>query len=234
MRILLYIWSVKFSTQHKVIFDQYGVLSLSDSYGDIPGHGVLLSILGHLVEWTLKSFLILFLGMRFADRKKYRRKGYNGQGHQWAKRFRSCQVYWALFSVVAMSYKFPIREKQFISAISEYKYEGFASHRFFPMQRFQVSDAFMLQVFRMLYIHCRGFLAGGRHILFLRSFQQFYHFLFSFQHSKNGISCLLFISQKIEAIFSFHRSMMKEATMLNIHFFNYVSFLFPDVWRKKL
>ena len=27
--------------------------------------------------------------------------------------------------------------------------------------------------------------------------------------------------------------MMKEATMLNIHFLNYVSFLFPDVWQKK-
>ena len=128
MQILLYIWNVKFSTQHKVIFDQYGVLSLSDRCGDIPGHGVLLSFLGHLVEWTLKSSLILFLGMRFADHKTYRRKGYNGQGHQWAKRFRSCKNW---------------------------------SH------------------------------------------------------------------------FSFHRSMMKEATMLNIHFLNYVSFLFPDVWRKK-
>ena len=70
MQILLYIWSVKFLTQHTVIFDQYGVLSLSDSYGDIPGHGVLLSFLGHLVEWTLKSSLILFLGMRFADYKQ--------------------------------------------------------------------------------------------------------------------------------------------------------------------
>ena len=79
MQILLYIWNVKFSTQHKVIFDQYGVLSLSDSYGDIPGHGVLLSFLGHLVKWTLKSFFILFLGISFADHKMYRMKGYYGQ-----------------------------------------------------------------------------------------------------------------------------------------------------------
>ena len=27
--------------------------------------------------------------------------------------------------------------------------------------------------------------------------------------------------------------MMKEAAMLNIHFLNYVSFLFPDVWWKQ-
>ena len=32
MQILLYIWNVKFSTQHKVIFDQYGILSLSTGY----------------------------------------------------------------------------------------------------------------------------------------------------------------------------------------------------------
>ena len=140
MRILLYIWNVKFSTQHKVIFDQYGVLSLSDSYGDIPGHGVLLSFLGHLVEWTLKSSLILFLGMRFADHKTYRRKGYNGQGHQWAKQFRSCQVYWVLFSVVAMSYKFPICEKQFISAKRVYTYKGSSSPRFLQMQMFLLQE----------------------------------------------------------------------------------------------
>ena len=178
MQILLYVWNVKFSTQHKVIFEKYGVLSLSDSYGDISGHGVLLSFLGHLVEWTLKSSLILFLGMRFADHKTYQRKGYNGQGHQWAKRFRSCQVYWALFSVVAVSYKFPIREKQFISAIREYTYEGSASPRFFQMQMFQVSDPSTLQVFRMLYIRWRGFFTRGSHILFLRNFQQFTNFFF--------------------------------------------------------
>ena len=89
--------------------------------------------------------------------KTYRRKGYNGQGHQWAKRFRSCQVYWALFSVVAVSYKFPIREKQFISAIRECTYEGSASPRFFQMQMFQVSNPSTLQVFRILYIRWRGF-----------------------------------------------------------------------------
>ena len=201
MRILLYIWSVKFSTQHKVIFDQYGVLSLSDSYGDIPGHGVLLSFLGHLVEWTLKSFLILFLGMSFADHKTYRRKGYNGQRHQWAKRFSSCQVYWALFSVVAMSCKFPIREKQSISAICEYKYEGSTSLRFFSIANVSGFRSFDTASFRMLYIHWRGFLAGGSHVLLLRGFQQFYQFLFSFQHSKNTISCLLIISQKLKSFF---------------------------------
>ena len=93
-------------------------------------------------------------------------------------------VYWALFSVVAMSCKFPIREKQSISAICEYKYEGSTS-------------------LRMLYIHRRGFLTGGSHVLFLCGFQQFYQFLFSFefQHSKHKISCLLIISQKLKSFF---------------------------------
>ena len=181
MRILLYIWSVKFSTQHKVIFDQYGVLSLSDSYGDIPGHGVLLSFLGHLVEWTLKSFLILFLGMSFADHKTYRRKGYNGQGHQWAKWFSLCQVYWALFSVVALSCKFPIREKQFISAIIEYKYEGSTSLSFFSIANVSGFRCFDTASFRMLYIHWIGFLAGGSHVLLLCDCEQFYVFLSNIQ-----------------------------------------------------
>lgn len=200
MRILLYIWSVKFSTQHKVIFDQYGVLSLLDRCGDIPGHGVLLSFLGHLVEWTLKSFLIPFLGVSFADHKTYRRKGYNGQRHQWAKRFSSCQVYWALFSVVAMSCKFPIREKQSISAICEYKYEGSTSLRFFSITNVSGFRSFDTASFRMLYIHWRGFLAGGSHVLLLRGFQQFHQF-FSFQQSKDTISCLLIISQKLKSFF---------------------------------
>jgi len=200
MRILLYIWNVKFSTQHKVIFDQYGVLSLSDSYGDIPGHGVLLSFLGHLVEWTLKSSLILFLGMRFADHKTYRRKGYNGQGHQWAKRFRSCQVYWALFSVVAVSYKFPIREKQFISAIREYTYEGSASPRFFQMQMFQISDPSTLQVFRILYIRWRGFSLVAVIFCFFVVFSSL-PISFSFPSFKKCNFSPLLISQKLKSFF---------------------------------
>ena len=136
---------------------------------------VLLSFLGqHLVEWTLKSSLILFLGMRFAYHETYRRKEYNGQGHQWAKRFRSCQVYWALFSVVAMSYKFPIREKQFIVQLESIHTKGQHLPGFFKCK--------CTASFRMLYIHWRGFLAGGSHVLLLRGFQQFYQFLFSFQH----------------------------------------------------
>ena len=135
-----------------------------------------LIFLGHLVEWTLKSFLIPFLEVSFADHKTYRRKGYNGQRHQWAKRFSSCQVYWALFSVVAMSCKFPIREKQSISAICEYKYEGSTSLRFFSIANVSGFRSFDTASFRMLYIHWRGFLAGGSHVLLLRGFQQFYNF----------------------------------------------------------
>ena len=69
-----------------------------------------------------------------------------------------------------------------LSVISEYKYEGSASHRFFQLQMFQVSVLLILQVFRMLYIHWRGFLTGGSYVLLVRCFQQFYQFLFSFQH----------------------------------------------------
>ena len=76
---------------------------------NIPGHGVFLSIFGHLVVWMLKSFLILTLGIIFSLHKKNHNKGYNGQ-HQWAKGFKSCQAYWALFSAAAKSYKHPIRK----------------------------------------------------------------------------------------------------------------------------
>ena len=56
---------------------------------------------------------------------------------------------------------------------------------------------------------------------------------FCFQHSIHAISCLLIISQNWSH-FSFHQSLMKEASTLSIYFHNYVSFLFPDVWKKEL
>ena len=69
---------------------------------------------------------------------------------------------------------------------------------------FQVSDPSTLQVFRMLYIHWRGFsLVVCSHILFVHSFQQFYQFLFLFRHSKkcNFLPSINF--SKIEVIFCF-------------------------------
>ena len=56
---------VKFSLKHILNSGQYDILSRCDSFGDIPGHGEIF-FLGRKILWTLKSNLILFLGMSFA------------------------------------------------------------------------------------------------------------------------------------------------------------------------
>lgn len=231
MQTLSHIWSVKFSTQHKVIFDQFGVLSREDSCGDIPGHGVLLFFLGHLAEWTLKSFLVLFHSISLADHKKYQMKGYNGQGHQWAKRLNSCQVYWALFSVVAVSYKFPIREKQFISAISEHRYEELAYHGFSQKQMFYVVRSFSTSSQIVLYTVVRfPLFTNDRNFLFFL-FVYSSSIIYS-QHPRHFDFLPVIYLPKTE-VFSFHRGMMKEV-QYSFTYRSTASFLFPEVWRKKL
>ena len=55
---------VKFSLRHILNAGQYDFLSHFDSFGDIPGHGVVY-FLGRKILWTLKSNLVLFFGMSF-------------------------------------------------------------------------------------------------------------------------------------------------------------------------
>ena len=57
--------AVKFSLKNILISGQYDILSRCDSLGDIPGHGEIF-FLDRKILWTLKSNLILFLGMSFA------------------------------------------------------------------------------------------------------------------------------------------------------------------------
>ena len=57
--------AVKFSLKHILNLGQYDILSRCDSFGDIPGHGEIF-FLDRKILWTLKSNLILFLGMSFA------------------------------------------------------------------------------------------------------------------------------------------------------------------------
>jgi len=57
--------AVKFSLKHKLNLGQYDILSRCDSFGDIPGHGEIF-FLNRKILWTLKSNLVLFLGMSFA------------------------------------------------------------------------------------------------------------------------------------------------------------------------
>ena len=77
--------------------------------------------------------------------------------------------------MVAMSYKFPIQEKQYASAIGEYKYKGLASQ---IICKCNVSSfiSFNPESFQDVTYAC--VLAGFSHILFLCSFQQFYQILF--------------------------------------------------------
>ena len=71
----------KFSTQQKVIyFGQHGFSSRTDSFGDIPGHGVICIYLDLLVLWTLKSSLVLVSGTSFVDHKKEPIEGFKRSG----------------------------------------------------------------------------------------------------------------------------------------------------------
>ena len=89
--------------------------------------------------------------------------------------------------------------------------------------------------FRMLYIHWIGFLAGGSHVLLLCDFQQFYQFLIFFFPTFRKYNFLpLNNFSKIEVIFRFIEVWWRKLQCSTFIFLNSVSFLFPDVWRKKL
>ena len=113
--------AVKFSLKHILNLGQYDILSRCDSFGDIPGHGVICIYLDLLVLWTLKSSLVLVSGTRFADHKKEPIEGFKWSGmpmdviRQLSVTFPDCSessVLDAATVVTAMSYNFPTGEKQ--------------------------------------------------------------------------------------------------------------------------
>ena len=74
--------AVKFSLKHILNLGQYDILSRCDSFGDIPGHGVICIYLDLLVLWILKSSLVLVFEFRtsFVDHKKEPIAGFKWSG----------------------------------------------------------------------------------------------------------------------------------------------------------
>ena len=108
--------SAKFSNPRTYInFDHHEYLGQSDSYGDIPGHGVFFPFLDLRVLWTLKSFLVLIFRMSSVDRKT------NQQ--QWSEKPMGNTIQFvpsllsAVYSVVVASYNFLTCEKHLIRFI---------------------------------------------------------------------------------------------------------------------
>ena len=108
--------SAKFSNPRSYInFDHHEYLGQSDSYGDIPVHGVFFPFLDLRVLWTLKSFLVLIFRMSSVDRKT------NQQ--QWSEKPMGNTIQFvpsllsAVYSVVVASYNFLTCEKHLIRFI---------------------------------------------------------------------------------------------------------------------
>ena len=112
-------YDAKFSTQQKVIyFGQHGFSSRTDSFGDIPGHGVICIYLDLLVLWTLKSSLVLVSGTSFVDHKKEPIEGFKWSGMPMGETIQFVpSMLDAGFTVVAVSYKFSTRENHSMSLI---------------------------------------------------------------------------------------------------------------------
>ena len=109
----------KFSTQQKVIyFGQHGFSSRTDSFGDIPGHGVICIYLDLLVLWTLKSSLVLVSGTSFVDHKKEPIEGFKWSGMPMGETIQFVpSMLDAGYTVVAVSYEFSTRENHYMSLI---------------------------------------------------------------------------------------------------------------------
>ena len=204
-------WSVNVSNPPTHInFDHPEYLGQSDSYGDIPEHGVF-SFLDLRVLWTLKSSLVLTFGMRLVDRKIQQQRSEKPMGNtiQFVP-----SLLGAVISVVAMSYNFLTREKhsiRFIETLRNYEQRK-------PLQKdLQNGTVFICRFnFRQhcghsrYYIHFGGrfflSLAGGRHVLFSRQFSAVY-LSFDIQSTCSFNTYGYY--------FSFHRCMMKELTIVS-------------------
>ena len=155
----------------------------------------------------LKSFLILTLGIIFSVHKKYRNKRlqWSASMGKWIQVVPSIlgtvlsssqelpmsnmQVYWALSSAAAKSYKCTICKNQFVNAISEYKYEGSANHRFFEMQCSKVHIIWYLKFSGCSMYTGEVSLMVAVIVCFFVGFSNFTN-SFSFQHSIHKISHL--------------------------------------------
>ena len=150
--------AVKFSLKHILNLGQYDILSRCDSFGDIPGHGEIF-FLDRKILWTLKSNLVLFLGMSFAALYKIYFRGTwsempMDEFRQLSVTFPDCfvsSVLGAVSVVTFTSYNFSTGGKQhgslFRSFIERYMKISFSG--VFFVFSFQLSDN-SHQVFRNL------------------------------------------------------------------------------------
>ena len=100
------------------IFGQHGFSSRIDSFGDIPGHGVICIYLDLLVLWTLKSSLVLVSGTSFVDHKKEPIEGFKWSGMPMGETIQFVpSMLDAGYTVVAVSYEFSTRENHYMSLI---------------------------------------------------------------------------------------------------------------------
>ena len=212
-------------------FDHPEYLGQPDSYGDIPGHEVF-SFLDLRVLWTLKSSLVLIFGMSFVDRKNPTKmvREANGQYDSIRAKFvKRCNLSGSLelqfLNLRKASRSFDrnltqLHAKKIISKINKR----------WNILYLQISFSSMLREFKMLYILWREIslsLARGRHILLSC---QFFSSLFFVRHPIICLSLLTNLFNKFENgyHFSFHRSMMKEFTIISTP--DLCSILFTDVW----
>ena len=109
----------KFPTQQKIIyFGQHGFSSRTDSFGDIPGHGVICIYLDLLVLWTLKSSLVLVSGTNFVDHKKEPIEGFKWSGMPMGETIQFVpSMLDKGYTVVAVSYKFSTRKNHYMRLI---------------------------------------------------------------------------------------------------------------------
>ena len=141
--------AVKFSLKHILNLGQYDILSRCDSFGDIPGHGEIF-FLDRKILWTLKSNLVLILGMSFAALYKIYFRGTwsempMDEFRQLSVTFTDCfvsSVLGAVSVVTFTSYNFSTGEKQhgslFTSFIERYMKISFSGVCF--VFSFQLSD----------------------------------------------------------------------------------------------
>jgi len=154
---------VKFSLRHILNAGQYDFLSHFDSFGDIPGHGVVY-FLGRKILWTLKSNLVLFFGMSFiALYIIYRRGKWSempmDQNRRLSVTFPDCLVSSVLGTVsvvTILSYNFSTGEKQRGSLFKSFveQHIKISHQEVFFVYSFQLSDIFNLEL--------RILQAGGR------------------------------------------------------------------------
>ena len=154
---------VKFSLRHILNAGQYDFLSHFDSFGDIPGHGVVY-FLGRKILWMLKSNLVLFFGINIiALYIIYRRGKWSempvDKNRRLSVTFPDCLVSSVLGTVsvvTILSYNFSTGEKQRGSLLKSFveQHMKMSRQEVFFGYIFELSDIFNLEI--------RILQAGGR------------------------------------------------------------------------